>query len=69
MTNGRDYVIIYNIDKTNKGGFHMYLLFSILFPVLVIFLLIAVITIIVFAQKEKSSELPKMTFKRRKKKK
>ena len=47
----------------------MYLLFSILFPILVIFLLIAVITIIVLAQKEKSVKLPRMTFKRRKKKK
>lgn len=46
----------------------MYLLFNILFSILVIFLLIGVITIIILAQKEKPVELPKMTFKRKKKK-
>lgn len=44
----------------------MHLLFNTLFTSLVIFLLIGVITVIVFAQKEKSIKLPKI--KRNKKK-
>lgn len=46
----------------------MYLLFNIIYTILVIFLLISVIRIIILAQKEKPVELPKMTFKRKKKK-
>lgn len=46
----------------------MYLLFNIVFTVLVIFLLMGIISIIISAQKEKSVDLPKITFKRKKKK-
>lgn len=46
----------------------MYLLFNIIFTVLVISLLIGVISVIILAQKEKPVDLPKITFKKKKKK-
>lgn len=46
----------------------MYLLFNIIFTMLVISLFIGVVSIIISAQKEKPVDLPKITFKRKKKK-
>ena len=47
----------------------MYLLFNTLFIALVIFLLIGIITAIIFAQKEKPIELPKIKINKKKDKK
>lgn len=47
----------------------MYLLFNTLFISLVIFLVIGVITVIVFAQKEKAIKLPKIKINKKKDKK
>ena len=47
----------------------MYLLFNTLFIALVIFLLIGIITVIIFAQKEKPIKLPKIKMNKKKDKK
>lgn len=47
----------------------MYLLFNTLFTSLVIFLVIGVITVIVFAKKEKPIKLPKIKINKKKDKK
>lgn len=46
----------------------MYLLFNIVFTILVISIFVEVVSIIISAQKEKPVDLPKITFKRKKKK-
>lgn len=47
----------------------MHLLFNTLFIALVIFLLIGVITVVIFAQKEKPIKLPKIKINKKKDKK